>query len=690
MPIHLEVLSGYSTEVAPAVLLSVAKRGLTKPIYLLNAPEGLSRVALEHRLLRPSRGFVSGIFALSSLCEGLGDIGSVIFRSGTDGADQVQVVGPPSTAHTLFGLRHLMLWTYPALFVSDVTRSDICFADDNIQVVAVCLLPLLEHPPSDDESSEDTEKEDDEHDELDNDDHSDDSSNGSSDCENLNESPCGQTNHPSAKAEAESTSRHEVAPSLQFYVRDWSVAPRFVFKKPTDTFSQQSSVSIKHKHRHGDAYKRCVNCETLGTNPFVGYTVVDVSDGQANVIAVSIPCFHVLEMCNPQNFPKLFRLQKNPQVSSIVLHFSPTKVSKPVLQVPSLWNTKYKPAPSYSPTTSMLSPPCINIVTSSDRKDTLSICLAIFFLNTNPIVMASQRLDLHGRLTKSFPICSCVEHNIPLSCNACSTSPSSADLLETKVANLRQIVFFGTGSAEPSKCRGSSGILVRTSYGHFLLDCGAGVVNSMVHLYGHAGTASILCSLRMIWISHKHVDHSLGLLYILELRAQWADLLEPLLLVLPCQVLSWLTECCSLRPLRALQILDFTCISVQHCADAHAAVIRWCDGWSLAYSGDCRPNEEFVQRAHGVSVLIHEATFEAALHKHALQKLHSTTDEAVEVATRAECRTLILTHFSQRYSGEISYPRTGAGSTALIAFDGMHVSFANSEITFRDETTELN
>lgn len=123
--------------------------------------------------------------------------------------------------------------------------------------------------------------------------------------QNLNESPCGQTNHPSAKAEAESTSRHEVAPSLQFYVRDWSVAPRFVFKKPTDTFSQQSSVSIKHKHRHGDAYKRCVNCETLGTNPFVGYTVVDVSDGQANVIAVSIPCFHVLEMCNPQNFPKL-------------------------------------------------------------------------------------------------------------------------------------------------------------------------------------------------------------------------------------------------------------------------------------------------------------------------------------------------------------------------------------------------
>lgn len=43
------------------------------------------------------------------------------------------------------------------------------------------------------------------------------------------------------------------------------------------------------------------------------------------------------------------------------------------------------------------------------------------------------------------------------------------------------IVFLGTGSAEPSKLRGSSGILLVTpSLSSLLLDCGEGTLNHMV------------------------------------------------------------------------------------------------------------------------------------------------------------------------------------------------------------------
>ena len=68
--------------------------GLTKPLYLFNAPEGLARYALEHRLLRPalgapcstspillvSIGRTSAIFAFRNGPEHLGGLGGLILR----------------------------------------------------------------------------------------------------------------------------------------------------------------------------------------------------------------------------------------------------------------------------------------------------------------------------------------------------------------------------------------------------------------------------------------------------------------------------------------------------------------------------------------------------------------------------------------------------------------------------------
>ena len=39
--LHVEVIGGYGTEVDPAVVLTTGSEGMTRPIYLLNAPEGL-------------------------------------------------------------------------------------------------------------------------------------------------------------------------------------------------------------------------------------------------------------------------------------------------------------------------------------------------------------------------------------------------------------------------------------------------------------------------------------------------------------------------------------------------------------------------------------------------------------------------------------------------------------------------
>lgn len=65
-----------------------------------------------------------------------------------------------------------------------------------------------------------------------------------------------------------------------------------------------------------------------------------------------------------------------------------------------------------------------------------------------------------------------------------TTSSAEADVFGSSswpAALERHLVFLGTGCAEPSKLRGSSGIfMVTDSRAAILLDCGEGIVSQMV------------------------------------------------------------------------------------------------------------------------------------------------------------------------------------------------------------------
>jgi hypothetical protein len=68
-----------------------------------------------------------------------------------------------------------------------------------------------------------------------------------------------------------------------------------------------------------------------------------------------------------------------------------------------------------------------------------------------------------------------------------------------------EVVFLGTGSAEPSKYRGASGIHVRLEGGQgVLLDCGEGTLGAMCRLYGVRGAARQVAALGCAFISHRH------------------------------------------------------------------------------------------------------------------------------------------------------------------------------------------
>jgi hypothetical protein len=120
---------------------------------------------------------------------------------------------------------------------------------------------------------------------------------------------------------------------------------------------------------------------------------------------------------------------------------------------------------------------------------------------------------------------------------------------------LPQVIFLGTGSAEPSKYRGGSAILLTLSHDSALLmDCGEGAAGQLLRASGlvpshgvkGAGTEgsgararSVAQSIRVLWVSHKHADHCLGVLGVLQLRGGGG----PELLVLgPIAVETWLKE----------------------------------------------------------------------------------------------------------------------------------------------------
>ena len=158
-----------------------------------------------------------------------------------------------------------------------------------------------------------------------------------------------------------------------------------------------------------------------------------------------------------------------------------------------------------------------------------------------------------------------------------------------------------------------------------------------------------LRNLGAVWISHP-ADHHLGLPSLLAERRRLAPDKPSPILMAPWPVLRWLGDYAAVyAPLSGAAYVPVECqwmkedaphpqqqrlngrpapsskcgVPVPHCAQAYGVVVKAVDGWSLCYSGDCRPSSKLAAAARDCTVLIHEATFSDGLE-----------DDAVKSATR--------------------------------------------------------
>ncbi|MCX8190069.1 MAG: ribonuclease Z [Candidatus Diapherotrites archaeon] len=89
---------------------------------------------------------------------------------------------------------------------------------------------------------------------------------------------------------------------------------------------------------------------------------------------------------------------------------------------------------------------------------------------------------------------------------------------------------------------------------------------------------------------------------------------------------------------------------------------------------DTRPHESYIENIAASDILIHESVFASIDMDRALDTAHSTALEVAELANKAKCKKLYLTHFSTRYEkldallkeAREVFPETHIGKDLLI------------------------
>ncbi len=95
---------------------------------------------------------------------------------------------------------------------------------------------------------------------------------------------------------------------------------------------------------------------------------------------------------------------------------------------------------------------------------------------------------------------------------------------------------------------------------------------------------------------------------------------------------------------------------------------------SYAFAADTRYWEKVSEWVEGVSLLYHEATFDASMKERATKTFHSTATQAARIAERAGVGQLVIGHVSARYENadalleeaQAVFPNTIAASDGLV------------------------
>lgn len=269
-----------------------------------------------------------------------------------------------------------------------------------------------------------------------------------------------------------------------------------------------------------------------------------------------------------------------------------------------------------------------------------------------------------------------------------------------------RITFIGTGGSTPTPNRNPSAIVVNREGELMLFDCGEGAQQQMMR-------AKTGMKIRAIFITHFHADHVLGIPGLLQTMAlqgrempleiygpRYVDKFLYHLLSLGYLGKGFEVKAVELRPgdvvrragyeIRAIKTLHnvtsigyvlqedlrpgkfnreralelgikpgplFSKLQSGETITVEGREIHPEEvlgpprpGRKIVYTGDTRPCESVIEASRNADLLIHDGTLSEETKEYAIEYMHSTAQEAAEVAKKAAVKKLVLTHISARYS----------------------------------------
>ena len=245
---------------------------------------------------------------------------------------------------------------------------------------------------------------------------------------------------------------------------------------------------------------------------------------------------------------------------------------------------------------------------------------------------------------------------------------------------MMRIVLLGTGAALPDPDRCHSSILITVRDRHYLFDCGYGATRQLVRANVDPSTVDT------VFLSHLHYDHISD--FAVFMIATWiCNRTTPPIVVGPPGTQNFVDhlfeegafakdiEARLQYPLRQQNfdvlkpdvrecepgpVFEDDLVKVSACCVEHIPrEISPCfglrmdtfEGKSVVFSGDTAPCEALVELARGADLLIHECTFpEKAIEFRKQAGIgtwsHTSPTELGQIATRANVRSLVATHFA--------------------------------------------
>ncbi len=224
-----------------------------------------------------------------------------------------------------------------------------------------------------------------------------------------------------------------------------------------------------------------------------------------------------------------------------------------------------------------------------------------------------------------------------------------------------ELIVLGTSSQVPTRFRNHNGYLLRWGGEGFLFDPGENTNRQMVKADVDPRWVTKIC------LTHFHGDHCLGLAGLFHRFAREA-VEHPIDVFFPAYGAVFFErakKACEYRgraelrphPFREERVLmdgppfRLSTRRLSHSIETFGYRLEetTSDGRVVAFVMDTRKCRGAHELALKADLLISEATYVNAEEKEAWDRGHMTAAHAAEIAQRSGVRTLLLTHFSQRY-----------------------------------------